>query len=71
MPQNSAPAPMNSAVPTRSELASAAEALAPLVRENAVLAEELRDPVPEVVEALKAVGLHKLYRATPLRRLRS
>ncbi len=62
MPQNSAPAPTNSAVPTRSELASASEALAPLVRENAVLAEELRDPVPEVVEALKAAGLHKLYR---------
>ena len=61
MPQNSASASTNSAVPTPAELASAVEALAPLVRDNAVLSEELRDPVPEVVEALKAAGLHKLY----------
>lgn len=49
-------------MPTPAELASAAESLAPLVRENAVLAEQLRDPVPKVVEGLKAAGFHKLYR---------
>ena len=62
MPQNRAPASTDSAIPTPAELASAAEALAPLVRENAVRSEELRDPVPEVVEALRRAGLHKLYR---------
>ncbi|MCY3987621.1 MAG: acyl-CoA dehydrogenase family protein [Gammaproteobacteria bacterium] len=62
MPQNSAPASTDSAIPTPAELAAAAESLAPLVRANAVLAEELRDPVPEVVDALRKAGLHKLYR---------
>ena len=62
MPHNSASVSTRSAVPTPAELASAAEALAPLVRENAVRSEELRDPVPEVVEALRRAGLHKLYR---------
>ena len=62
MPGSSAPASSDSAVPTPAELAAAAEALAPLVRENAERSEELRDPVPEVVEALKRAGLHKLYR---------
>ncbi|MXW72598.1 MAG: hypothetical protein F4002_00215 [Chromatiales bacterium] len=62
MPQDIVPASTDSAIPTPAELTSAAEALAPLVRENAVRSEELRDPVPEVVEALRRAGLHKLYR---------
>ena len=62
MPQDIVPASTDSAIPTPAELTSAAEALAPLVRENAVRSEELRDPVPEVVEALRKAGLHKLYR---------
>ena len=51
--------------PTLQELANAADELAPLVRDNAVRCEELRDPIPEVVEALKDAGLHRIYR--PLR----
>ena len=62
MSRKIAPAPQDSAVPTPAELAAAAEALAPIVGENAVLSEQLRDPVPEVVKALRAVGFHKLYR---------
>lgn len=62
MPNSSVTASIDSAVPTPAELATAAEALAPLVRENAERSEELRDPVPEVVEALRGAGLHKLYR---------
>ena len=62
MPDNNAPSLADSTVPTPAELASAAEALAPIVRENAVRSEQLRDPVPEVVTALKEAGLHKLYR---------
>ena len=62
MPDNNAPALADSTVPTPDELASAAEALAPLVRENAARSEQLRDPAPEVVKALKTAGLHKLYR---------
>ena len=62
MPQNELPASARSNVPTPDELAAAAEALASLVRENAVLSEQLRDPVPEVVDALKSAGLHRLYR---------
>lgn len=62
MPNSSAPASTDSSVPTQAELAAAAEKLAPLVRENAERSEELRDPVPEVVEALRGAGLHKMYR---------
>ncbi len=62
MSNRSATASTDSAVPTPAELVSTAEALAPLVRENAERSEELRDPVPEVVEALRGAGLHKLYR---------
>ncbi len=62
MPHNNPPASIDSGVPTPGELASAAEKLAPLVRENAVRSEQLRDPVAEVVKALQTAGLHKLYR---------
>lgn len=54
-------APAGSA-PTLPELAAAAERLAPLVRAHAAEAEARRDPVPAVVTALKAAGLHRLYR---------
>ena len=50
-----------SGVPTPTELAGAVERLAPLVRENALETERRRDPVPEVVAALLAAGLHRLY----------
>ncbi len=62
MPHQKGSTTSHSVVPTPHELASAAEALAPIVRDNAVRAEERRDPVPEVVKALKAAGLHRLYR---------
>jgi 3-hydroxy-9,10-secoandrosta-1,3,5(10)-triene-9,17-dione monooxygenase len=61
MPPAPARATPASAVPTPAELAREAERLAPLVRENALETERRRDPVPEVVAALKAVGLHRLY----------
>lgn len=51
-----------SVVPTPSELAVVAERLAPLVREHAAETEARRDPVPAVASALKAAGLHRLYR---------
>lgn len=50
-----------SAVPTLAELSAATERLAPLVREHALETERLRDPVPKVVAAMKAAGLHRLY----------
>jgi 3-hydroxy-9,10-secoandrosta-1,3,5(10)-triene-9,17-dione monooxygenase len=62
MSRNNAPTSAGSSVPTPAELAAVADELAPLVGENAVRAEQLRDPVPEVVQALKAAGLHRLYR---------
>lgn len=49
-------------VPSLGELAREAERLAPLVRANALETERRRDPVPEVVAALKAAGLHRLYK---------
>ncbi len=61
MPQQTAVQRQPSFVPTLAELASAAEGLAPLVRANAEATERRRDPAPEVVTALKAAGLHKLY----------
>lgn len=50
-----------SAIPTLTELSGEIERLAPLVRENALETEMRRDPVPKVVAALKAAGLHRLY----------
>ncbi len=52
---------MATSTPTLKELADAAESLAPLVRRNAEETERRRDPVPEVVAAMKAAGLHRLY----------
>ncbi len=50
-----------SSVPTLTELAAAAERLAPLVKANAEETERLRDPVPAVVAAMRQAGLHRLY----------
>lgn len=50
-----------SSAPTLQELATVAEKLAPLVRANADETERRRDPSPEVVSAMKAEGLHRLY----------
>lgn len=50
-----------SSAPTLQELAAVAEKLAPLVRANAEETERRRDPSPEVVAAMKAAGLHRLY----------
>jgi alkylation response protein AidB-like acyl-CoA dehydrogenase len=56
------PVSARTSLPTPAELADAAERLAPLVRANATEAERRRDPVPAVVTAMKAEGLHRLYR---------
>jgi alkylation response protein AidB-like acyl-CoA dehydrogenase len=53
-------APMS--IPTLTDLAREAERLAPLVRANALETEQRRDPVPAVVDALKAAGMHRLYK---------
>lgn len=50
-----------SAIPTLADLVRVSEHLAPLVREHALETESLRDPVPKVVAALRAAGLHRLY----------
>jgi 3-hydroxy-9,10-secoandrosta-1,3,5(10)-triene-9,17-dione monooxygenase len=55
------PAGASSSAPSLKELAEAAERLAPLARAHAEAAEQRRDPVPQVVEAMKAAGLHRLY----------
>lgn len=52
---------MSSTIPTPQELAAVAERLAPLVRAQAEETERRRDPSPEVVAAMKAAGLHRLY----------
>lgn len=62
MPTVSARAAAPSHIPTLTDLAREAERLAPLVRANALESERRRDPVPEVVAALKAAGLHRLYK---------
>ena len=51
----------NFSAPTTTELAATAERLAPLAREHALEAERRRDLVPEVVEAFRQAGLHRLY----------
>jgi 3-hydroxy-9,10-secoandrosta-1,3,5(10)-triene-9,17-dione monooxygenase len=61
MPVHTVTAATPSTAPTPGELADAAERLAPLVRANAEAAEQRRDPVPEVVAARRAPGLHRLY----------
>jgi 3-hydroxy-9,10-secoandrosta-1,3,5(10)-triene-9,17-dione monooxygenase len=52
---------VSSSAPTLGELAEAADRLAPLVRANAEEAERRRDPVPELVAAMREAGLHRLY----------
>jgi 3-hydroxy-9,10-secoandrosta-1,3,5(10)-triene-9,17-dione monooxygenase len=52
---------MTTSRPTLTELAEAAERLAPLVRSRAEETERRRDPSPEVVTAMKAAGMHRLY----------
>ncbi|MEZ5458269.1 MAG: acyl-CoA dehydrogenase family protein [Steroidobacteraceae bacterium] len=47
-------------IPTPADIARECDRLAPLVRENALETERRRDPVPAVVAALKAAGLHRL-----------
>lgn len=48
-------------VPTLRELAEAAEKISPIARANAEETERRRDPSPEVVAAMRAAGLHRLY----------